>query len=193
MTVAIAVLIGMVLPRPNRHPGQRPSCVNHLKQIGLAFRIFATDSNGPLPMNISTNSGGSEEYVVGGNAFRHFLVVSNELFTPKLLVCPQDKRNEATNWATLSNQHVSYFVGFDATEEEPETILSGDRNITNGVVPFGQVLVLRTNQPVGWTAEMHKHVGNVLFGDGHVEQLTSARLREQLWQAGKPWQRIAVP
>jgi len=193
MTVVAAVLVGMVLPRLNRRPRHRPSCINHLKQIGLAFRIFATDSGGLFPMKIPTHSFGSEEYVHGGNAFRHFLAVSNELSSPKLLVCPQDKRAEATNWATLNNSHVSYFVGFDAAEEEPETILSGDRNVTNGTVPFGQVLVLRTNQPVGWTAEIHKHGGNVVFGDGHVDQLTSARLRERLKAAGKAHQRVAIP
>lgn len=119
--------------------------------------------------------------------------MSNELSTPGLLICPLDKRTPATNWSMLSSQPVSYFVGFDASEVEPETLLSGDRNVTNGVVPFGQVIVLRTNQLVGWTAEMHKHGGNVVFGDGHVYQLTSARLRERLKAAEKPHQRVAIP
>jgi hypothetical protein len=119
--------------------------------------------------------------------------MSNELSTPKILICPADTRAFATNWFTLGDENVSYFVAVDAQEIKPQLLLLGDRNITNGVVPFGRLLVLRTNQSVGWTKEMHKHVGNVAVADASVEVTTSLQIRKLLREAETNSQRIVLP
>jgi len=55
------------------------------------------------------------ELVEIGIVYLHFQVMSDELNTPKLLICPQHaRRNFATNFAGLKNGHISYFVGLDA-------------------------------------------------------------------------------
>jgi hypothetical protein len=194
VTVVIAVLIGMVLPSLNQpHHRHRPYCSNNLKQVGLSFRLFATENGDQFPMNVSTNQGGSRDYAFGGEVFRHFQVMSNELSTPLVLVCPEDKRVSATNWSMLNNQYVSFFVGLESSEVEPQTLLSGDRNITNGTVPARQIIILCTNRPAGWTGEIHKHMGNVVLGDGSVQRLTSPQLRTQLKPAERNSQPIAIP
>jgi hypothetical protein len=47
--------------------------------------------------------------------------------TPTAFVLQRDNVQEAFN----ANQNISYFVGFDADETLPQSLLSGDRNITN--------------------------------------------------------------
>jgi prepilin-type processing-associated H-X9-DG protein len=132
---------------------QRIACVNNLKQVGLAFRIFATDNSDTLPMGVSTNQGGAAEYRPAGNAaanaglFWNFAVMSNELSTPKIINCPSDNVTPArivgTNWLhvvnfpAVRNKAVSYIVGYDAQETMPQMILSGDRNWTNNALGSG--------------------------------------------------------
>jgi len=89
VTTVLAVLATLFLPaltRP-RHHSHGISCVNDLKQVGLAFRVWEGDNNDKYPMAVSNKLGGTLEWVPDGNAFRHFQVMSNELSTPKILVC----------------------------------------------------------------------------------------------------------
>lgn len=41
-------------------------------------------------------------------AFRHFQVLSNDLLSTKLLVCPADVRQPAPDFVSLQNGHLSY-------------------------------------------------------------------------------------
>ena len=62
-------------------------------------------------MAVSTDKGGTMEFNTGADTFRHFQVMSNELSTPRILICPADTRAITNNFARLNNQNVSYFVG----------------------------------------------------------------------------------
>ncbi len=193
----MVVLIGVLMPALNRGKAQssRLSCVNCLKQVGLAGRIFATDNEGNFPWQVSTNAGGSREYLASPNsAFRHFLALSNELSATRLLLCPQDKeRTPAIDWR-IGNQNISYFVGLNASETNANSFLSGDRNLQTSGVPVGSgLLELATNVTIGWTAQMHKNSGNVLFGDGHVDSMSNNRLQQQLISSGVASNRLLIP
>ena len=39
------------------------SCINQLKEIGIAFQTWALDNSAHFPFNVSTNSGGTMESV----------------------------------------------------------------------------------------------------------------------------------
>src|ERR1035438_10904304 len=93
----IAILAAMLLPAlaSAKRKAKRINCVNNLKQDGLAFRLWEGDNGDKYPMAVSTNKNGTMEYTEDGNAFRHFQVMSNELSTPKILVCPADDRTAA--------------------------------------------------------------------------------------------------
>ena len=47
----IAILAGMLLPAlaKAKAKAQKIKCTSNLKNVGLGFRIFATDNGGPLP------------------------------------------------------------------------------------------------------------------------------------------------
>lgn len=182
--IAVSFLLAFVLlptlARSKHHRGySRIKCVNNLKQIGLAFRIYAGDNRDRYPINISTN----DEPVVNEAtpAYQYLQLVQNELGTPKILVCLSDtKRKAADNFTNFSNNNVSYFIGLDANETLPQSLVSGDRNITNGLPARNGILDLTTNRMTGFTDEIHKHQGNIALGDGSVQQVSSERLRSEI-------------
>jgi competence protein ComGC len=195
--VAIAVIVAVLVPltsRPRVYINY-VNCSNNLKQIGLSVRLWANDNGDRFPISVSTNQGGSLESIQTSDAFRHFQTLSNELSTPKVIVCPQDSRTAATNWwsTDLNNSKVSYFVGLEADESKPQTILSGDRNITTGFLPRNGTLWMATNRPVGWAAQIHTNAGNICFSDGGVQFFTSSGLRRHYQRSGLPATRLAVP
>jgi len=194
ISVVVAVLAALLLPAFRHHDGgQKIRCVNNLKQIDLAARIFATDNGERFPMEVPVKEGGSKEFVQFGLVLPHFLVISNELSTPKLLVCPRDQRQEAADFKELRGENISYFVGLDASQTNSQTLLAGDRNITNGSPGNDRILFLTTNQPVGWTRDIHENAGNVVLSDGSVQQLSSGRLQEALRDSSVATNRLAIP
>ena len=196
IAVLAVVMISVLLPNLARPPqAHRIKCVNNLKNVGLSFRIFASDNGDRFPMEVSTNQGGSMEFVKQGVPWRHFAALSNELSTPKILFCPQDKkRKAATNFNVLRDAAISYFVGVNVGLGQTNRFLSGDRNLTTNGRPVKPGLVdLSTNASVGWSAELHNNQGNVGIGDGSVQQFNSARLAQALPGTGLATNRLAVP
>ena len=193
----LALLAAMLLPALSgaKNKSARIQCVNNLKQSGLAFRVWEGDNGDKYPMAVPTRKGGTMEYADGANTFRHFLVMSNELSTPKILICPADTRSAAANFSRLNNQNVSYFVDLDGNEEYPQRFLDGDRNLTASHAPENGILKLVPGQPVSWTETMHVNQGNIGLTDGSVQQLSSSSLQNELQVSGEPtntW-RIALP
>ncbi len=165
----IAILAAMLLPAlaAAKKKAQKISCTNNLKQDGLAFRIWEGDNSDRYPQAVSYASGRANEYVghVGGTAPTYganplnpgmvFMVMSNELSTPKILFCPSDTLHTAgngyaTNFTfqdvlgdasapTAGNKaaapsapgKISYFVNGDAQEVNPQDVMIGDCNIGN--------------------------------------------------------------
>ena len=191
----IALVMCFVLPRMARAktPSHRIKCVNNLKNVGLAYRIYATDNGDRFPwQHLGTNGVIRVEYLA--DPAPYILAVTNELSTPKIVVCPQDTRREATNWIEFSRENLSYFVSADGEETLPQSFLAGDRNLTNrsGRLAPGLRQLSLQGKRVGWDHTIHTNQGNACMGDGSVQQLSSARLREQFWNTGLSGSNITI-
>lgn len=184
-------MLSLRSPRMSRAP--RIQCVNNLKQIGLAYRIWEGDHGDRYPMAVPGTNGGSMDFLTGPNAFRTFQVMSNELSTPRILICPSDSRDAATNWNDFGNSNISFFVGIDANETNASRILSGDRNITNGTAIRNGLLALTTSQLAGWTSEVHNKLGNILLADGSVQQVSIPGLQNQIAGTGVATNWVEMP
>src|SRR5208283_3370759 len=157
--------------------------------------------------------------------------MSNELSTPKILVCPSDDTIAHTNFLvvpkqmindtvpssggqySMCNLNVSYYLGKDATEDNPQMFLTGDRNIFGNfnAPPYdatknggygdspdhagattapGSVQYMSTNWPTAnpsspcWTSKMHQTQGNIGLSDGSVQSGSSSALRGFLRNTG---------
>ncbi len=210
MVFVATVMAMVVLPHLARARGRYcgPSCVNNQKQIGVAFRVWALDHNDKYPMQVSTTNGGTMELVKSGSVFSHFLVMSNELSTPIILFCPNEKgpgRTRATTFAPVTalcspsqisfsgDTNLTYFVAVDASDEYPQRLLMGDDNFTVGGRSVAhRLLALASNTPVAWTPKRHRGGGNIGLADGSVMSLTTPAFRKAIAGAGAA-EPIAIP
>jgi prepilin-type processing-associated H-X9-DG protein len=196
----LAILAAIWLPTVHPHNGisksRRISCVNNLKKIGLAYRIWEGDNGDIYPMGISVTNGGSMGMALTGNVVQTYLVMSNELSTPRILYCPEDAAHFwANSFADLANTNISYFVGIDATNDlNPNLIVSGDDNFEIGGAPVKSgLLEVSSNAPIAWSAARHKFSGNIGLADGSVQSTTTAGLRAYWQQTGLATNRLAIP
>lgn len=132
---AVAVVAAMTLPAlaKAKERAQSISCINNMKQIGLAFRMWSLDNGDHFPFNVSTAQGGTLEFCDRSadgydfKSFRHLQVMSNELSTPKILVCPGDpSRQAARDFAGLTAANVTYQVrsGTNVDETRPTEVIT---------------------------------------------------------------------
>ena len=205
----IVIFIFIILPwlaRARIHNG--PNCVSNLKEIGLACQIWAGDHNDKFPWQVSTPNVGTMELAGGKNAWINFFVMSNELSTPKILICPEDKQHAyATNFTSgFSDANISYFVGLNAGKNHPQEVLSGDDNfLLNGSPIKSGLFEVTSNTPFAWDDTRHFDVrkngwfsktkigyGNLLMADGSVQIIYQDGLRQAFQQTGVT-NRLAIP
>ncbi|HZL42119.1 MAG TPA: prepilin-type N-terminal cleavage/methylation domain-containing protein [Verrucomicrobiae bacterium] len=124
----IAILAALLLPAlaAAKKKAQRIQCVNNLKQVCVAFRLWGGDNQELYPMSVDATRGGAKQALgtiavntdqvqnyspaVGTGqpclgVFSIFFVMSNELSTPKILFCPSEydnQRSQATSFLGLS-------------------------------------------------------------------------------------------
>ena len=181
-----------------RHKAKRITCVCHLKQIGLSFRIFEGDHNGRFPAAPSSETNDSNESAEPREVFRYFQAMSNQLAAPLILTCPGDwRRVPSRSFTTLSNTNLSYFLNLTALESTvrsyPQMLLAGDRHLRSNRRITNSVLVLRTNDLVYWTRANHQGSGNIAVADGSVQQLSTPALQKAFTSGEVPTTRLAIP
>jgi type II secretory pathway pseudopilin PulG len=222
----IAILAGLLLPALAKAKAKavRINCVNNLKQVGLSFRLWSGDHGDRFPQSLA--GGGALDapsqamptpIPANGNSaaspytWQTYQVMSNELSSPKIVVCPADERIPAQNFisdtantlrAFTNNLDCSYFFGKDADETQPAMFLVGDRHVATqqsptayGVSPSGANATQGAIYSMGtnffatalypaWTDKLHQKLGNIGLCDGSVQELTSAAMRQAATHTG---------
>ena len=133
---------------------------------------------------------------MSGDVAALFRSMTNEIVNSKILTCPADsKRSRETNWVKLSNKNISYFIGLDSDETRPQTILSGDRNLSGGVLLTNRVVEVRATNLLVWGADIHRRCGNIGLGDGSAQQVNDRALQNQASNQARilPVTRLAFP
>jgi len=201
----LAIMVALLLPAMSKAKARssRINCVNNLKQVGLSFRQWALDNNDEFPMRVSITNGGAMEWTQQGIAWRVFQVMSNELNTPKVLVCPWDSdtnRTVAASFGSASvipftnNQNLSYFAGADAVESQTNLLLTGDSHFEVGGKPLAAKLQeLSNRKAIGWTKARHERKGNLGITDGSVRLFTSKELPAVFKATGLATNRLVLP
>lgn len=177
----IGILAALLLPSlaKAKQQAKRTACANNLQQLGLGFHSFAHDHNSKFPMQVAPDEDGTllpgddAGTILLAPAFRHFQALSNELITPKILICPADGRSEAARFTGLQSENVSYFVVVNARYGHATGVLAGDRNLTN-ILASASAAGARPS--FRWTFELHQLKGNLLFADGHIEKHNNTSL-----------------
>jgi len=205
VVIAILAVFGAwIRPvNPGRQKAEQVICLNNLQQTGLGFVMWSDDHGVSWPWQVSTNKGGTRELIPNGRAADHFLALSNYLQHPRILVCPTDPARHATNnFSGCGYQNLSYFAGLDAiagSSNSSLSILGGDRHLqVDGQPVKSGLLVVSNRAPLGWTKELHAQspqspVGNLLFADGHVEQVRAVRLSRQFQRPAPVTNRLVIP
>ncbi len=207
MGILVLVLLSMVFLTQHRVccKSSRISCINNLKEIGTAYRIWANDNGDRFPASQSAALGGWKEILRNADqgflCWTNYAIMANEMGqSPKVVVCPSEARRPAATFTNFSNINLSYFVGVSASDQYPQSLLAGDRNLAPGTKPGddyglspesgrGNDVAIQTNSmagPVCWSLKMHSGgnsagAGNILLGDGSAQQCTSGNFRLN-WQ-----------
>jgi len=164
-----------MLARPSKRMGNRINCASNLKQIVLGFAMWSNDREGHFPWQVSTNEGGTLEYAESREVFRHFVAASNELNSPKLLACPDDKqRSRTTAFDFVSNANLSYFVEINMSSNQ--VYFSGDRFLSTNESVRSGLMTISTAKSLRWVPGAHVKSGNVGFSDGSVAHTANGQL-----------------
>ena len=175
-------LLYLCLPRAGtKARASRINCVSNLKQVALGFRMWSIDHEERFPWQVPASEGGTKEFATLPYAAVHFVLVSNEFNSPKILTCPDDaNRSRTADWRAPLHGSLSYFAGISAHETIPSAILSGDRNVSTNAAMTAGLVTADKSENVRWTRDIHEHAGNIALADGSVSQTTSETLRRAI-------------
>ncbi|MEI7730984.1 MAG: type II secretion system protein [Verrucomicrobiota bacterium] len=203
----IGILAGMLLPAlaKAKAKGQRISCVNNLRQVGLGFSMWADDHDWKFPWQVMPVDGGTYGDI---HTWRHYQAISGEIVNPKVFTCMSDtSRQIAYGFGTnvggfanpgYQNNALSYTF---ATESQPLMSthhLATDRNIVGngdtGPCSAGYAnanVITSFGTPTGsavakaeWGSDIHMFVGNVAMVDGSVQQVGPITLKKLFTYTG---------
>jgi prepilin-type processing-associated H-X9-DG protein len=198
---ALALLGLVTLPAlaNTKSRSQRVGCVSNLSQIGRAFNQWATDHGDRYSFQVESAVGGTRHHPSGlqDNLWFQYAWISNELVTPRILVCPSDVTKQISlEWSGnppngfWNAGHQDNSISFSLLHpfaEDGRGALCADRSLkvaglSSGCGYLGSIGIIdgATTAWLSRTDYGHGDSGNVLFNDGSVDELDSGGVRRAL-------------
>lgn len=195
LVAVIALLVWVLGPKafePVRNRIRTENCAKQLRSVGIAFLLYAGDYGDLFPAALIRDDLWLTDYDKAlVSAWQR---LSNELATPRLLVCPGDTRFAAVNFESMTRSNLSYFMSIDASPDRPQMILAGDRNISSNGVQIGPgVFDPGTNCILTTTKELHRGVACLLFVGGVVTKYRASHPPESGLSLTIATNRLAIP
>ncbi len=191
----IAILMAILMPALNRarEQGKRAVCLGNLKQLTLAWNLYADDNDGRL-VNANTGVDGNAAYGQGWNRDESCWVywVDNATkedgleglrdgllypFAPtdKLYKCPTGVRGEVVTYSIPDSMNGYYAI--PGAEKQIKTLRTQIKNLTDQIVFLDEGRLsssswtIHYNQERWWDQITARHGDGTNFGfaDGHSE------------------------
>lgn len=182
----IAILAAMLMPALSkaREKANQADCMSQLKQIGLALKMFANDQRGWYPTDKTENDDGTFTITAKSHntSGLSLLLRDDYIETPKIFVCRSTRHtvpSKGTNDSiddTMYNDDNDTADGTGGSKEICSYLYYGGIHSDDATAEHGVVRDKNLN---------HKVVGNVLFGDSHVEVVTRPNKDDQWYTVNK--------
>ncbi|MBR6059781.1 MAG: type II secretion system protein [Victivallales bacterium] len=171
----IAVLAAMLMPALGkaRESANQIDCTNNLSNIGKALFIYAQDNRSNFPVQ---SSGDDADWEHSHNDHGlYFLGYTGYMDTTKILLCRSAKQKTFENYNSAPTSAVSYEISADGKSTEKCSYLYY-AGFNTDELTANEGFVRDKNKD-------HKNLGNVLYGDSHVQkQVVGAKSQEKWYE-----------
>ena len=177
----IAILAAMLLPALSkaREKANQADCQSQMKQIGTSELMYSNDNKGRFTIGVCEHEKDSQttdcSHVDANNRFGLAMLWAREyLKSGKIFVCRSTKNTTPDDFQQMVAQ------GYDDTAEGGTKAKE-----RNSYLYIGGFVATEVNSEHGIARDKdtnHKgNLGNVLFGDGHVEAVNGTKASNKDW------------
>jgi len=179
----IAILASLLLPAlaQAKNKAKAVQCLNNLKQIGIATKMYAEDNEGRVTLEAPSTPNAT-------NTWASVLTTNSDLTAGDVFVCPSYKPFQFDDWITTLGVRrdpptnyttglLNQFLLVDAVESPVDYLHVADTTSQgqNGRAAW-QYYMFRAAGPLKNVHARHASRANGLFLDGHGESCNRARL-----------------
>jgi prepilin-type N-terminal cleavage/methylation domain-containing protein/prepilin-type processing-associated H-X9-DG protein len=160
--VAIILILATLYWRPNAASRQRAlqvACQNNLQKLYIAMELYANDHAGKLPKVSSAHN----------SAEALDPLVPRYTAETALFICPGAADSPLPSGAALKGRKISYAYYMGRVLTNSQQVLLTDKQVDTLPKPAGRAAFSSDGKPPG--NNHGKWGGNLLFCDGHVEQI----------------------